>query len=150
MTEGADEALRQAYDARLLAQDDRRIASQRSQVDNAKLVATFVLALASTLVGTTLQVDNRGALEIYAVAALGLSLVAALLAVLLDTLDIPIYSNIDPALSLAERTRQMAIITDLVIASNHKTTNLIKVSSLTSVALSAAAGVVSCVSLLLR
>jgi hypothetical protein len=65
-------AARQAIEAQLLARDDRILASQRAAVDSAKLVSTFVLALASTLVGTALQVTQAGGELTVAIQDLGI------------------------------------------------------------------------------
>jgi hypothetical protein len=71
-------AARQAIEAQLLARDDRLLSAQRTTVDNAKLVTTFVLALASTLVGTALQVSPRGYWELVGLVLVGVSLLCAL------------------------------------------------------------------------
>ena len=51
-------ALLRATEAHRLARDDRLLASQRAAVDNAKLVSTFVLALASALAGGVNRVQS--------------------------------------------------------------------------------------------
>ena len=54
----------------LEGQAGRRFEQQRATIDNSKLMATFIAAVAATLVATTLQVGKAGWLDF--LASLGL------------------------------------------------------------------------------
>jgi hypothetical protein len=118
-------------------------------VDNAKLVSTFVLALAGTLVGTALQVRRAGG-ELTALIFLGVSLVFVLAVILLDQIDIPTYDY--DLLATADgvlRERLIQTIVDMTIESNEKTKGVLQAFALLSVAMSSAAGVASGIALML-
>lgn len=141
----------QATETQRLARDDRLLASQRAAVDSAKLVSTFVLALAGTLVGTALQVGPRAGAELTALIFVGVSLLCVLAVILLDQLDIPTFEN--DILTIpddVQRQRLMQKIVDMTIESNEKTAGFVRGFALLSVAMSSAAGVASCISLMLK
>jgi hypothetical protein len=141
-------AARQAIEAQLLARDDRILASQRAAVDSAKLVSTFVLALAGTLVGTALQVTQAGG-EMAAVILLALSTVFALAVILLDQLDIPKFDKVTASTDVV-RQEKMQLAVDMVVEANEKTKNIVQVFALLSVLTAAAAGVASVMALMLK
>src|SRR4051812_26816620 len=61
---------------------DQRISRQRSQADTAKLVSTFTLALAGTLLATALQVEKTSqALNLAGSIFLGIAFILTLLVV---------------------------------------------------------------------
>jgi hypothetical protein len=143
-------AARQAIEAQHLARDDRLLAAQRSAVDSAKLVSTFVLALAGTLVGTALQVSPRGGAEVSSLILIGASLLCALTVILLDSLDIPTFEEVSTTLNDAHRQQLMQTIIDMTIKSNQKTARYIRTFALLSVGMSSIAGGVSGISLMLK
>jgi hypothetical protein len=65
-------------------QDDQAIDRQRSQVETAKLLATFALAASATVVATALQVGNPNALDAWATYLLGVAFILAILVIFLD------------------------------------------------------------------
>jgi hypothetical protein len=68
---------------------DRSLARQRAKVDTAKLVVTFITAVAATMVATSLQVAPTTTFERAAAWFLGATLLAALAVALLDRLAEP-------------------------------------------------------------
>ncbi len=149
MSQAPEEAAaRQAIEAQLLARDDRILASQRAAVDSAKLVSTFVLALASTLVGTALQVTQAGG-ELTALILLGLSTLCALGVIFLDQLDIPKFDKVTASTDVV-RQEKMQLAVDMVIEANEKTKNIVQAFALLSVLTSTAAGVASGMALMLK
>ena len=60
----------------LEGQAARRFDQQRAAVDNSKLIATFITAIAATIVATALQVDPTSFLDLVATIGLGWSIVA--------------------------------------------------------------------------
>lgn len=79
---------------------EREGARQRSQIETAKLIVTFALAVAATLVATALQVDPRGTLDVIAVVILGLAFLAALGTIMADR-----TASADPTAIETEGTR---------------------------------------------
>ncbi len=67
-------------------QADRTLIRQRSQVDTAKLVATFAAGVAATLVATALQVGSPSAWDIAAVSLLGATVAATVIVISFDRL----------------------------------------------------------------
>ena len=65
-------------------QADRAAQRQRSQVENAKLLATFASGLAAALTGVALQVEGFGRLELASVIFLGLAAISTVAVLLLD------------------------------------------------------------------
>jgi hypothetical protein len=68
---------------------DRAFARQTSQADSAKLLATFALALAGTLVGTTLQVSPQNGLDLAASITLGVGFLLTVAVIVMDRLRWP-------------------------------------------------------------
>jgi hypothetical protein len=143
-------AARQAIEAQLLARDDRILTAQRAVVDNAKLVSTFVLTLAATLLGTALQVTPRAGAELTALISTAGSLFCVLVLISLDSIDIPTFDQVPDGLSGEQRQQVMRIVVDLTIKSNEKTASWVRGFALVSVAMSAFAGVVSAASLMAK
>jgi hypothetical protein len=73
----------------LQAQADRSLDRQRAQADTAKLVSTFVAAIAASLVATALQVGPPGGLDIAATCLLALAVLSTICVVLFDRLTEP-------------------------------------------------------------
>jgi hypothetical protein len=143
-------AARQAIEAQLLARDDRILSAQRTTVDSAKLVSTFVLALAGTFLGTALQVSPRGSWELVGLVLIGASLLCALLVILLDSLDTPTFDDVPGTSDDAHRQQMMQVVVNETIKSNGRTAGIIRMFALLSVGLSSLAGVVSGISLMLK
>lgn len=68
---------------------DRAFARQAAQADNVKLLATFALALAGTMVATALQVMPQGRLDLAAAIVLGGAFLLTVAVILLDRLKWP-------------------------------------------------------------
>lgn len=151
MAQTADEiAARQAVEAQLLAHDDRRFTAQRTSVDSAKLVATVVLALAGTLVGTALQVTPRGSFDVAAVVVLGIALLLILIVMLVDRIELPNFALINAGVPDQECQERMQLMTAAVLGSNQKTVHTVYVLALGSIVLSTSAGALSSISLILK
>lgn len=58
-------------------QADRALTHQRATIDTAKLVATFVAAIAATLVGSALEVEGSSFSDLCAAVGLGIAVVLA-------------------------------------------------------------------------
>jgi hypothetical protein len=68
-------------------QSDRALTRQRATADNAKLVATFIAAVAATLVATALQVgESARKLDIASVVALAFGVIVTLAVIGADTI----------------------------------------------------------------
>src|SRR5829696_7131621 len=65
---------------------DRAFARQSAQADNIKLVTTFALALAGTMVATTLQVDPQNQLDVWASIILGVGFLLTHTVIFMDRL----------------------------------------------------------------
>jgi hypothetical protein len=119
-------------------------------VDNAKLVSTFVLALAGTLVGTALQVQQAGG-ELTALIFLGVGLLCVLAVIFLDQIDIPTFdSDLLTTPDDVLRQRLMQAVVDKTIEANEKTRRFVRALALASVVFSALAGVVSGIALMVK
>lgn len=70
----------------LQAQAERSLGRQRAHVDTAKLVSTFIAAIAATLVATALQVGEPTALDAASAVLLALTTVATICVILFDRL----------------------------------------------------------------
>lgn len=68
---------------------DRALARQTAQVDAVKLVVTFSLAVAATLVASALQAPPSTDWDTAAAILLGLAFAATLVSVMLDRLKVP-------------------------------------------------------------
>jgi hypothetical protein len=68
---------------------DRAFARHTSQVETVKLVVTFSLAVAATLVASALQSDPKTGWDQSASVLLGLAFIATLISVMLDRLKLP-------------------------------------------------------------
>ena len=68
---------------------------QRSQVETAKLLSTFALAVGATLVATALQVGNPTALDVWATAVLAVAFLGVVSVILLDRLKEPNPDYVD-------------------------------------------------------
>ena len=77
----------------------RLLGNQKSAVDTAKLLTTFVAAIAATLVATALQVDPIRELDHRAVTWLAWCVGATIVTILLDRLQAPDHTKV-----LAEKT----------------------------------------------
>jgi hypothetical protein len=72
-------AARSALDAEKSAYWQRVFSQQRTQIETSKLVATVGLALAATLVGTTMQVQSHGPWDPVACVLIGVALLGVVL-----------------------------------------------------------------------
>ena len=63
---------------------DHMVSRYRSQADTAKLVVTFTLAVAATLVATALQVGDSTVLDLWSTLLLAVAGIVTLLVVMLD------------------------------------------------------------------
>ena len=69
---------------------DQKLARQRAQADTAKLVTTFSLAFAATILATALQVANTSkGLDLAATICLGLAFLLTLVVIMLDNVVEP-------------------------------------------------------------
>lgn len=73
-------AARTALDGEKSDYWQRVFSQQRTQIETSKLVATVALALAGTLVGTTMQVQPHGRLDVAACALVGVGLLGVVAA----------------------------------------------------------------------
>jgi hypothetical protein len=88
---------------------DQKVSRQRSQADTAKLITTFALAFAATLLGTALQVPNTSpALDLTATVLLGAAFIVTLIVIWLDNVVEP-----DSAW-LATRLARPMIVEDVI------------------------------------
>jgi hypothetical protein len=142
-------AARTTLDAERSAYWQRVFSQQRTQIETSKLVATVVLALAGTLVGTAMQVQPRRPLDVVACVVIALGLAGLLLLLVIDHMDEP---DIDRLSSSAEPDGQK--LHDIMIAqrqcctSNEKTAAVIRKIMLISTFFSLASGCVAVMSLL--
>jgi hypothetical protein len=72
----------------------RLLANQKSAVDTAKLLTTFVAAIAATLVATALQVEPILELDRVATTWLGWCVGATILTILADRLQAPDHAKV--------------------------------------------------------
>ena len=142
-------AARTALDAEKSVYWQRVFSQQRTQVETAKLVATVVLALSGTLIGTALQVRPVRPLDVIACVLVALALLGVLGLVVIDFLDEP---NIDALASAAvsdeQRLRDVLIAQRQCYASNEKTVAVIRKVMLVSTTFGLAAACVAVASLL--
>jgi heme/copper-type cytochrome/quinol oxidase subunit 4 len=68
---------------------DHTMSRQRSQADTAKLLVTFALGIAATLVATALQVGDPNGWDLTATIILGVAFIFALLVIVLDRVKEP-------------------------------------------------------------
>jgi len=137
-------------------QSDRCFARQRATADDAKLVATFVAAVAATLVATTLQVgDSPTRLDAAATAGLALTVGLAAVVVWTDTLREADHQAIITASAgggsqwSSERLlRELRVATLAAVNGNEAVVTRILRWLTTQLAIAFATGVVAAVSLL--
>lgn len=113
------EALRQA-------QAERVAVRQRAQVDTAKLVVTFVLAVAATLVGTGLQVTPNEWPDKVASALLGVALVLALVTINKDRLLEPDFDAVSSEYTDVQRAASMRTLLVSTTKSNEIVVSSVK------------------------
>lgn len=133
---------------------ERVLAHQRSQVDTAKILVTFTLAVAATLVATALQVGTPNRLDIWASAVLGLGFLVTIAVILLDRITEPDLSSVE------KRARQWKLSDDQLLVllqdlafdteeENDTVVSQVKAAGLVQVQLSIASAVLATLSLLL-
>ncbi|MBN9795645.1 hypothetical protein DMP17_44830 [Pseudonocardia sp. TMWB2A] len=142
----AARAVVEAYEA---AQVERIAQRQRAQVDTAKVVVTFVQAVAGALVGTGLQVTPNSWPDIAASAVLGLGLLLALITIARDRLIEPNFSAIDPTYTDVQRVVAMETLMRLVAQTNETVVISVKAWAFRCVATSIVAGGIAVVALLI-
>ena len=133
---------------------DHTMARQRSQADTAKLLVTFALGIAATLVATALQVgDVPNRLDLWATFVLGAAFLVALLVILLDRVQEP------DRRWLMDRLARTYLPTEAVLDKlaelegdrhehNDGVVSSLKVTSMIQLLLSGVAGVLAAVSML--
>jgi hypothetical protein len=86
---------------------DQKLARQRAQADTAKLVTTFSLAFAATILATALQVANTSkGLDLAATICLGLAFLLTLVVIMLNNVVEPdsawLYSRLSRPMPIRE------------------------------------------------
>jgi hypothetical protein len=133
-------------------QADRAASRQRSQVDTAKLLATFATGLAATLVATALQVPGSDWWEKSAVIILGVASLLSISVLIADRI-----SEVDHAALLSQAHTQQWTAEELLgelrtaqieaVSGNEGTVSLLRWLSGSSLVAAVAAGVCATVSM---
>ncbi|MGH3585525.1 MAG: hypothetical protein ACRDQ0_04295 [Pseudonocardia sp.] len=133
---------------------ERVLAHQRSQVDTAKILVTFTLAVAATLVATALQVEAPNGLDIAASVVLGIGFLVTIAVIFLDRIAEPNRSRAE------KKARQrnlsddqlLELLQDLALDAedeNDTIVDQVKLASIVQVHLSITCAVLATLSLLL-
>src|SRR3954453_13779802 len=88
---------------------DRQSASARAGTDVAKLLATFVAGIAATLVASTLQVGATNSLDKWASSLLGVTILATILVIAIDRLQVPDEAKILTESAIYGRSDQVTL-----------------------------------------
>lgn len=151
MSDEAQQRVRDWYDEHAGRADARR----RAQADTSKLVVTFALAIAATLVATGLQVDPRGHLDTIGVVLLGLAFLFGLAVISLDRmkeLDVDAVDRQASAESWNDEQRLHALRAASRVADgwNERVVGWVVTSTWVTVLLILGTGTVAAVSLLTK
>lgn len=131
---------------------DRSYSRQSSQADTVKLVTTFALAVAATLVATALQVSPQGLIDLWSSICLGLSFLGVIAVIIFDRLQWPSRSKVlqhqaDHGLSDTQLLNYLTMLSRDLEESNENVINRMKRLAEYQILLAAAAATLAVVSL---
>lgn len=153
MAEAAEKAAAVAVKEWRVRQTEQALDRQRSQVETAKLLVTFALAVGATLVATALQVGRPTALDVWATVALAAAFLGVVAVIVLDRLKEPNPDYVDAQAAVngwndVQRLAALEILSVAAQGDGDDVVRIIKGAATLQVAVTVAASVLAALSLL--